>query len=226
MNSPADSGRWNGVQDQPSDLSTLRWTSGIVTEVNSGRNFLLMAVMLVFGTACGSTSNPTSASFLPSESSTSIWLVPEEQSQTSTSISANSEDVVALAFDALMARRIECGRRPKGCEVSTIAESASPLFVRLTSLMEERLRAGITASRRGSVRYRIDDVEMKTNDEAVVTTCLTDDTVLMSAGAIFNDSLYSAITQWIMRRSDRGWLWIEDQVLDWRTGEDLCAFDK
>jgi hypothetical protein len=92
--------------------------------------------------------------------------------------------------------------------------------------MEERLRAGITASRRGSVRYRIDAVEMKTTGEAVVTTCLTDDTVLMSAGAVFNDSLYSAITQWIMRRSDRGWLWIEDQVLDWRTGEDLCAFDE
>ena len=185
-----------------------------------------MAVMLVLGAACGSTSNPTTASLLPSEPSTSALLPLEEQSQTSTSTSANSEDVVALAYDALMARRIECGRRPKNCEVSTLAEPASPLFLRLTSLIEERLRAGITASRRGSVRYRIDDVEMKTSDEALVTTCLSDDTILMSAGAIFNDSLYSAFTRWTMRQSDRGWLWIDDQVLDWRTGEDLCAFDE
>jgi hypothetical protein len=184
-----------------------------------------MAVMLVLGTACGSTSNPTTASLLPSEPPTSTLLRSEELSPTSTSSSANSEDVVALAFDALMARRIECGRRPKGCEVSTIAEPDSPLFVRLTSLMEERVRSGIAATRRGSVRYRIDDVEIETTDEAAVTTCLTDDTVLMSAGAIFNDSLYSAFTRWTMRRSDRGWLWIDDQVLDWRTGEDLCAFD-
>lgn len=197
-----------------------------MTQVNSGRNSILMAVMLVLGAACGSTSNPTTASLLPSEPSTSALLPLEEQSQTSTSTSANSEDVVALAFDALMARRIECGRRPKNCEVSTLAEPASPLFLRLTSLIEERLRAGITASRRGSVRYRIDDVEMKTSDEALVTTCLSDDTVLMSAGAIFNDSLYSAFTRWTMRQSDRGWLWIDDQVLDWRTGEDLCAFDE
>jgi len=198
----------------------------MVTEMNSGRSFLLMAVMLILGAACGSTSSSTSPPLSPSKPPTSILLRPEEQSQTSISISANSEELVALSFDALMARRIECGRQPRTCEVSTIAEPTSPLFMRLTSLMEERLRAGITASRRGSVRYRIDAVEMKTTGEAVVTTCLTDDTVLMSAGAVFNDSLYSAITQWIMRRSDRGWLWIEDQVLDWRTGEDLCAFDE
>lgn len=186
--------------------------------------------LVMTGIACGATSAIDSAPGLASSRppTTEIIGTGEDSWLTSTTstLSVDLKDVVAVSFDALMARRIECGRRPRDCDVGALAVADSPLFARLTALMEQRVQASITASRRGSVRYRIDDVEITTGDQALVTTCLTDDTVLMSAGAIFNDLRYSAITHWVMRRSDRGWLWFEDQVVDWRQGEDLCAFDE
>lgn len=142
----------------------------------------------------------------------------------SSTISANPADVIATAFDAIMQRRIECGRRPRACDVDVLAVVGSSLHDRLTALMSERRAAGITASRRGSVRYRIDDVESTSDTRARVTTCLTDDTVLMSAGAIFDESRFSAVTVWTLERIDDRWLWADDEVVRWSRKEDLCGF--
>lgn len=145
---------------------------------------------------------------------------------TSSTIGANPAEVIAAAFDAIMKRRIECGRRPRACDVDTLAVVGTSLHDRLTALMDERRVAGITASRRGSVRHRIDDVESISDGRARVTTCLTDDTVLMSAGAIFDESLFSAVTVWTMERVDDRWLWADDDVVRWSRKEDLCEFSR
>lgn len=135
----------------------------------------------------------------------------------------DSLEVIEAAFDAIMKRRIECGRRPHRCDVDSLAVVGSSLHERLTALMDERRTAGITASRRGSVRHRIDDVQLH-DGRARVTACLTDDTVLMSAGAIFDESLFSAVTVWTMERIDDDWFWVDDQVVHWSRTEDLCEF--
>lgn len=132
---------------------------------------------------------------------------------------------VATAFDELMMRRIECGRRPRTCDVGSLAVPGTALHRRLTELMDGRRVAGITASSRGAVRYRLDEVRIIAPDRALVTTCLTDDTVLVSGGAIFDDGIYSAITTWTMQHVDERWLWAEDHLSTWRRGEDLCGFD-
>lgn len=122
-------------------------------------------------------------------------------------------------------RRIECGRRPGSCDVDALAVFGSPLHGRLAELMAERRAAGIVATRRGSLRYRIDDVEVQSPDRASVTVCLTDDTILVSGGAVFDESLFSARSVWIMQRMDDVWLWVDDELLEWRNGEDLCGFE-
>lgn len=200
------------------------------TVTDSWRPLFMGGALVMTGISCGTTSAiesaPLSNSSRPPTSENMTIGAGAPMTSTTSTLSADLRDVVAVSFDALMERRIECGRRPRACDVGALAAADSPLFERLTALMEQRVQASISASRRGSVRYRIDDVEITTGDQALVTTCLTDDTVLMSAGAIFNDSRYSAITHWVMKRSDRGWLWFEDHVVDWRQGEDLCAFDE
>jgi hypothetical protein len=227
---------WQSTQEhnQSSDLSTLMTVVVMVGGMKRRRTVLFGGLVAIVGSACGSgaavnttpalqtstTMSPLTATFDSENISSSslTWSLTDTQD-------TDIREVVALSFDALMARRIECGRRPKQCDVSSLAVSDSPLFERLTLLIEQRIRAGITASRQGSLRYRIDDIVMTEVNRATVTTCLTEDTVLMSAGAIFNDSRHSAITMWTMQRDGDRWLWVEDHVVDWRTGEDLCAFD-
>jgi len=222
---------WQSTNEhnQSSDLSTLMAVVVMVGGMKRRRNVVFGSLLAMVSGACGSSAAGDPAPALHSSTTTSpITSTFDSENISSSSLPwspTDTKDTVALSFDALMARRIECGRRPKECDISSLAVSDSPLFTRLTSLMEQRIRAGITASRRGSLRYRIDDVVMSGVSRATVTTCLTDDTVLMSAGAIFNDSRYSAFTVWTMQRDSSRWLWVDDHVVDWRTGEDLCAFD-
>lgn len=188
---------------------------------------LLGSALVIVATACTASSGSgvisPDAGSLPS--TTELGPIVSDAESTSTLPLMDTESVIALSFDALMARRIACGFRPRDCDVSALAIGGSPLFERLTALMKQRITAGITASRRGSLRYRIDDVEMIDAKTAAVTSCLTDDTVLMSSGAIFDDSQFSAITRWSMQRDESGWLWFEDHVVDWKRGVDLCAFE-
>lgn len=160
---------------------------------------------------------------MPGSSMTSNPSSGGDQMSSSTT-GAGPAHMVATAFDAIMKRRIECGRRPRSCDVDTLAVVGSPLHDRLSELMDERRVAGITASRRGSVRHRIDDVEVENEARARITTCLTDDTVLMSAGAIFDEGLFSAVTVWTMERVDDRWLWVDDDLVRWSRKEDLCGF--
>lgn len=128
------------------------------------------------------------------------------------------------AFNFAMHSRIACGRDPYHCDVQSFARVHSPLFVEIAELMKIRQSANIVASKRGSLRYRIEAVEFRTTDIVIVTTCITDDTVLVDGEIIFDDSLFSVQTKWTMARSGQTWLWESAQALHWDVEEDLCRF--
>lgn len=182
---------------------------------------LIIGATLLGTTACGS----------PIESSTSLAVSgpvstsPTVESRPTTSSASSPGEAIAASFDALMMRRIDCGRRPRTCDVDALAVSGSPLHRRLVELVAQRRAAEIVASRRGSLRYRIDGIDLRGPDQAVITTCLTDDTVLVSGGAVFDESLFSARSIWTLQRVNDIWLWVDDELLEWRNGEDLCAFE-
>lgn len=186
----------------------------------TGRTWIVGAA-LVGAVACGSPVEPSTSVVVSGPASTerSGWSRP------TTTSASSSEGAVAASFDALMMRRIECGRRPRTCDVDALAVVGSPLHGRLAELMAQRRAAEIVASRRGSLRYRIDGVDLQSPDRASVIVCLTDDTVLVSGGAVFDESLFSARSIWTMQRVNDVWLWVDDELLEWRNGEDLCAFE-
>ena len=130
---------------------------------------------------------------------------------------------IAAAFDQLMDARLACGRRPEACRVDELAMVGSSIHQELTVLMDSRTRAGIVASTRGSLRYRIDDARVD-GDHASITTCLYDDIVLTMDGSIFDESTMSAITEWTMVRSANGWRWSDWRVIDSTREGDLCGF--
>lgn len=151
-----------------------------------------------------------------SEPATSIGVWTTEESVES------DQDAVSRAFTSLMQRRIACGRQPETCDVSTLAVPGSSVAVSLTRLMNERRQAGITASSRGSMKFRLESVELISPDTANVTTCTRDDTVLMIDSAIFDDSTYSARTKWTLQRIDGRWLWSDEDVIEWVLEEEVC----
>ncbi|GDX25903.1 hypothetical protein LBMAG12_02770 [Actinomycetes bacterium] len=139
------------------------------------------------------------------------------------SVIATEEELIT-AFNFAMHQRINCGRDPYHCDVQSFADVGSPLFVEISELMEIRRNANIVASKSGSLRYRIEAVEFRTTDIATVTTCITDDTVLVDGEIIFDDSLFSVQTKWTMVRSGQTWLWESAQALHWDVEEDICQF--
>lgn len=203
-----------------------------------------MVMAVVWGSACGTSNGampaidgPGATAFTvetwatpPSELSADAIPNPEQalpsepSSSPDVAVAGTSSTDVGAAFAVLMKRRVDCGRRPRVCDVDALAVVGSPLHGRLTSLIAERRSAGIAASTRGSIRYRLEDVELVSAERARITTCLTDDTVLISAGAVFDDGLFSAETIWTMERVDGEWLWVDDAVVHWQRGEDLCGF--
>jgi hypothetical protein len=139
------------------------------------------------------------------------------------SVVATEEELIT-AFNFAIHQRIDCGRDPYHCDVQSFTAVGSPLFVEISELMKIRQSANIVASKSGSLRYRIEAVEFRTTDRATVTTCLTDDTVLVDGEIIFDDSLFSVQTKWTMVRSGQTWLWESAQALHWDVEEDLCRF--
>jgi hypothetical protein len=135
-----------------------------------------------------------------------------------------TEEELMTAFNFAIHQRIDCGRDPYHCDVQSFTEVGSPLFVEISELMEIRRNANIVASKSGSLRYRIEAVEFRNTDIAIVTTCITDDTVLVDGEIIFDDSLFSVQTKWTMVRSGQTWLWESAQALHWDVEEDLCRF--
>ena len=122
-----------------------------------------------------------------------------------------------------MTTRVRCGRRPRDCVIDDLAVPGSELHRELTDLMEKRTSAGIVASSRGSLRYRIESTKID-GDIASITTCLLDDTVLLMEGAVFDDSSVSAITDWTMTLTLDGWRWTSWRATQWTNEEDLCGF--
>ena len=135
-----------------------------------------------------------------------------------------SEEELMTAFDFAIHQRMACGRDPYHCDVQSFTDVGSPLFVEISELMKIRRSANIVASNNGSLRYRIEAVDFRTTDRATVTTCITDDTVLVDGEIIFDDSLFSVQTKWTMVRSGQTWLWESAQALHWDVEEDLCGF--
>lgn len=139
------------------------------------------------------------------------------------SVVATEEELIT-AFNFAIHQRIDCGRDPYHCDVQSFTAVGSPLFVEISELMNIRRSANIRASKSGSLRYRIEAVEFRNTDTATVTTCITDDTVLVDGDIIFDDSLFSVQTKWTMVRSGQTWLWESAQALHWDVEEDLCRF--
>ena len=135
-----------------------------------------------------------------------------------------TEEELIMAFNFAIHQRIDCGRDLYHCDVQSFTDVDSPLFVEISELMKIRRNANIVASNNGSLRYRIEAVEFRTTDIAIVTTCITDDTVLVDGEIIFDDSLFSVQTKWTMVRSGQTWLWESSQALHWDVEEDLCRF--
>lgn len=130
---------------------------------------------------------------------------------------------VEMAFHRLMSVRLECGRRPGSCPVDELAVAGSSIHGELFDLMNMRAEAGITASSRGSLRYRVDDVRVD-GDAATIDACLTDDTVMVMDGAIFDESTLSATVQWAMSLTETGWKWSTWRFISVTREGDLCAF--
>lgn len=167
---------------------------------------------------------------LDSEQIRSRWTstAPRVESRAPSSIATSESggdrnEELAQAFDALMVRRTECGRKPSQCDVSRLAVQGSPVHARLTELMQSRAKNGVVASDEGEARYRIDAVAIIGPDRAVASTCLRDDTVLVIDDAIYDDSVYSARSEWTLVLVEGQWLWSEEKVEEWAMEEDLCG---
>jgi hypothetical protein len=114
-----------------------------------------------------------------------------------------------------------------------LAVPGSQVHRTLVDLMADRLANGVIASTDGSLRYRIDSVTPTTADTALVRACFTDDTVLIqpvlsvdgepAEPIVVDDSMFSAVADWELRRIDGEWLWAAERSLNWSLGEDLCA---
>lgn len=148
---------------------------------------------------------------------------PTTTTTTSTARPSSTSDDVVATFDRLMTIRVECGRRPRTCPVDELAVVGSNMHAELADLMAVRSQAGIVASSRGSSKYRVDDVTVD-GDTATVTTCLTDDVVLVMDGAVFDDSTLSAITEWTMSLTETGWKWSGWRATTTTREGDLCGF--
>lgn len=134
-------------------------------------------------------------------------------------------DLVRQAFDELMLIRSACGRDPFSCQVADIAVEGSPIFLDLDQLIQDRRAANIVASTHGSIRYRIDRVELLGDSRALITTCITDDVVLMDGDIIFDDAMMSSVIDFEMTKVDDGWRWTAAKAAKWTPEEDLCGFD-
>jgi hypothetical protein len=89
--------------------------------------------------------------------------------------------------------------------------------------MQDRIDNGITASDRGSLRVQIDALVVTDPGRATVATCLVDDTVLVIESAVYDDSLYSARSEWTLVETGEEWLWSDEDVLEWAVEKDLCV---
>ena len=163
-------------------------------------------------------------------------VTPEKASVVSSTPILPAEDVggsppptavadLETSFAQLMQARIECGRDPYACDVSTFTAENSPIYEDLKQLIATRRDARITATGGGSIRYRIDKTQVLSDSSAVVNTCITDDVVLVDGDIIFDDSMMSSLVTFKLSKVEGRWLWSEGTLTQWTSEEDLCDFD-
>lgn len=186
---------------------------------------LLIANVVVAGSVMGCASDSSGLDSTQLEShlvspSSSTWTDVSTPDSTEPAVMAT--DIVQKAFEELVARRMQCGRDPSTCDVLRLAIPGSQVERRLGELMSMRVADGIVASGRGSAVHRVESVEFEAPDRAVVTSCLYDDTVLVIDDAIYDDSVYSARSEWTLVERSGEWLWSDERVLEWALEDDLC----
>ena len=191
---------------------------------------VVLVLLLVSSCAHGSPAETTGTLASVSQRS---WAESEVAGPTTTTSAVagsgeRSDDDVRAAFDALMARRRECGRRPRDCDVDRLAVPGSSVHRALSETMADRVRLGIVATEDGSHRYLVGDVVRRNDDEVMLQVCHSDDVVLTMTivpggpAAVYDESWTSHESIWTMRSIDGEWRWT-DEVVERRVyEEELC----
>jgi len=149
---------------------------------------------------------------------------------------ANNSDVtkqVVSDFSRIYEQRAQCGRTPEQCPISQMAVKGSPLFLSLTSIMNERVVGNLyTRTDAGKLRVRIESVEIIDTFRATVHTCIFDSVVLFDSGQIdsaaddivFDDSVISAFMVWNVQLDHGTWKWASSTATQRKIGADICGF--
>lgn len=135
---------------------------------------------------------------------------------------------VEWGFAELMAKRIACSRDPWSCDIDDLAVPDSPAHQDLDETFQRRRRYGITASAKGALTYEVDGIDEISPELAHVSVCINDDVVLTmrvpggGPPAIFDESILSYRTVFVMQRTTAGWRWVEFETIDRVVGANLC----
>ena len=195
------------------------------------------APLVVLATSCGAPSDEltfnTVRTTLEVSASTTTTISPSERVE---SVVANNSDVtkqVVSDFSRIYEQRAQCGRTPEQCPIAQMAVKGSPLFLSLTSIMNERVVGQLyTRTDAGKLRVRIESVEIIDTFRATVHTCIFDSVVLFDSGQIdsaaddivFDDSVISAFMVWNVQLDNGTWKWVSSTATQRKIGGDICGF--
>jgi len=193
--------------------------------------------LVVIATSCGAPSDELTFNTVPTtlgiSASTTTTIAPSERVE---SVVANNSDVtkqVVSDFSRIYEQRAQCGRTPEQCPISQMAVKGSPLFLSLTSIMNERVVGQLyTRTDAGKLRVRIESVEIIDTFRATVHTCIFDSVVLFDSGQIdsaaddivFDDSVISAFMVWNVQLDHGTWKWASSTATQRKIGADICGF--
>jgi hypothetical protein len=195
------------------------------------------APLVVIATSCGAPSDELTFNTVPTtlgiSASTTTTIAPSERVE---SVVANNSDVtkqVVSDFSRIYEQRAQCGRTPEQCPIAQMAVEGSPLFLSLTSIMNERVVGQLyTRTDAGKLRVRIESVEIIDTFRATVHTCIFDSVVLFDSGQIdsaaddivFDDSVISAFMVWNVQLDHGTWKWASSTATQRKIGADICGF--
>jgi len=195
------------------------------------------APLVVIATSCGAPSDELTFNTVPTtlgiSASTTTTIAPSERVE---SVVANNSDVtkqVVSDFSRIYEQRAQCGRTPEQCPIAQMAVEGSPLFLSLTSIMNERVVGQLyTRTDAGKLRVRIESVEIIDTFRATVHTCIFDSVVLFDSGQIdsaaddivFDDSVISAFMVWNVQLDHGTWKWVSSTATQRKIGADICGF--
>ena len=193
--------------------------------------------LVVIATSCGAPSDELTFNTVPTtlgiSASTTTTIAPSERVE---SVVANNSDVtkqVVSDFSRIYEQRAQCGRTPEQCPIAQMAVKGSPLFLSLTSIMNERVVGHLyTRTDAGKLRVRIESVEIIDTFRATVHTCIFDSVVLFDSGQIdsaaddivFDDSVISAFMVWNVQLDHGTWKWVSSTATQRKIGADICGF--